>query len=664
VSGGGPPLDVQRFLRLFLEEAADHLATLEGGLLRLEENPAGQGELIDEVFRAAHSIKGASATFGLQEIARLTHAMESLLDRMRTGELRAGRELTSALLSATDHLGALLTAAREGTGAPEGAAAVEVELQRLLAAGPAPATEPAAAPMDTPGRAGADSTEYEIRFRCDENAFRKGLDPLLVLRELSERGEILESRADSGRLPPLAELNPERCHLAWTLRLRSSESEGQLREAFTFVEDGSDIEIRAAASPAEAAPTAVRARAVTADASTIRVSIDKVDRLINLVGELVIAQSMISQVVSEFSIDKLTRLQEAVGEMERNTRELQERVMAVRMVPLSVVFNRVPRLVRDLAEALGKKVTVQIRGGETEIDRSVIEQIGDPLTHLVRNAIDHGIEGPEDRQGSGKPEVGTVTLSAFHQGGNVVIHIEDDGRGLDAEKIRRKAIAQGLVDADEELSTEAITQLIFRPGFSTAEVVSDVSGRGVGMDVVRTNIEALNGQIALESQPGRGTRFRISLPLTLAIVEGLSVGLGDEVYVIPLVSIAESLRPRPGDIKTIAGRGEVVTVRGRVMPLLRLRRLLAVPGRRERTGEGIVVILENQGQAVGLMVDDILGQSQVVIKNLEANFRRVEGVMGATILGDGKVALILDVQGVARIAHGTPGGVPAVRNAA
>jgi two-component system, chemotaxis family, sensor kinase CheA len=663
VSGGGPPLDVQRFLRLFLEEAADHLATLESGLLRLEENPSDQGELIDGVFRAAHSIKGASATFGLQDIARLTHAMESLLDRMRTGELLTSRALITSLLRATDCLGTLLAAAREGTSPPEGAAAVEAELQRLLAASPAPAAEPTAegTAEAAPVRPGAETTDYEIRFRCDENAFRKGLDPLLVLRELSERGEILETRTDAGSLPPLSDLDPERCYLTWTLRLRSTEREGQLRESFAFVEEGSDIEIRAGASPTV---TAARPRAATADASTIRVSIDKVDRLINLVGELVIAQSMISQVVSDFSVDKLTRLQEAVGEMERNTRELQERVMAVRMVPLSVVFNRVPRLVRDLAEALGKKVTVHIRGGETEIDRSVIEQIGDPLTHLVRNAIDHGIEPPDQRLASGKPEIGTVTLSAFHQGGNVVIHIEDDGRGLDADKIRRKAIAQGLVGAHEDLTADAIAQLIFRPGFSTAETVSDVSGRGVGMDVVRTNIEALNGLISLDSQPGRGTRFRISMPLTLAIVEGLSVGLGDEVYVIPLVSIAESLRPRAGDIKTIAGRGEVVTVRGRVLPLLRLRRVLAVPRRPERPGEGIVVILENQGQTVGLMVDEILGQSQVVIKSLEANFRRVEGVMGATILGDGKVALILDVQGVARIAHGTPGGVPMVRNAA
>jgi two-component system chemotaxis sensor kinase CheA len=672
--GGG--IDVQRFLRIFLEEASDHLGTLESGLLRLEETPDDR-EVMDNVFRAAHSVKGGSSTFGLGEVARLTHAMESLLDRMRTGAEALTPALTSLLLRATDELKAMLAGAQEGRAAMKATADIMAALEEALGSAVATTASPghpvpgkSAGPVAPPA---AVPVEYDIHFRPAPDIFRNGSDPLLVLRELSEAGEILACEIDLSALPPLAVLDPESCHLAWTLRLRSAQSPAQLRDVFMFVEEGSQIRIEpvvgaaVSPSPAPAAPaprpdaeaSEPRSRAPgKVDASSIRVSVDKVDKLINLVGELVIAQSMVSQGVKDFTPDKLTRLQESVIEMERNIRELQERVMAVRMVPISNVFSRVPRLVRDLAGTLGKKAGVQITGGETEIDKSVIEQIGDPLTHLVRNAVDHGIEPPALRVAAGKPEQGTVKLSAFHQGGSVIIHIEDDGRGLDAEKVRKKALSQGLIRADEELTPEALRDLIFRPGFSTADQVTDVSGRGVGMDVVRTNIEALNGSISLDSEPGRGTRFRISLPLTLAIIDGLLVGVGSEVYVVPLVSIVESFRPRPGDIKTVAGRGEIVVVRGKVLPLLRLRRLLSVSGRSDVTTVPLIVIIEHQGATVGLLVDGVLGQAQVVIKSLEAHYRRVDGIMGATIMGDGKVALILDVQGLTRLGHGSRAGAP------
>ena len=660
--GEGVKIDVQRLLRLFLEEAADHLITLETGLLRLEESP-GDRTVIDNVFRAAHSLKGGSGTFGLPQVGRLTHAMESRLERVRTGAAPVTPELTSLLLRATDELRGLLAAAEEGGPVAHAAADVMAELEASLGMPVGVADRAAAAPAAVV--APAEPITYRIVFRPGAAIFAGGGDPMLILRDLAEAGELGPVQIDLSQLPPLAQMDPEQSYLGWTVELRSKQTPDQLREIFMFVEDGSQIEITAVAAPpsgvpggagAESAPKVEAAeapgRGARAEASTLRVSTDKIDKLINLVGELVIAQSMITQVAREFTPAKLTRLQEAIGEMERNIRELQERVMTVRMVPLSTVFSRIPRLVRDLAGALDKKVNIQVTGGETEIDKSVIEQIGDPLTHLVRNAVDHGIETPAERLAAGKPEQGRVRLSAFHQGGNVEIHIEDDGRGLDTERIRAKAVALGIVGKDAALTSEELHALIFRPGFSTAAKVTDVSGRGVGMDVVKTNIEALNGSISLDSERGRGARFRISLPLTLAIIEGLCVGVDDEVYVVPLISIVESFRPSPGDVKTIANAGEVVLFRGKTLPLLRMRRLLDIPGRGQPPAlPPLVVIIENHGAMVGLLVDNVQGQAQVVIKSLEANFRRIDGVMGATIMGDGRVALILDVQGLTRMVH-------------
>ena len=663
MSSNGGRIDVQRFLQLFLEEAGDHLATLEKGLLRLEESPDDR-TVIDDVFRAAHSLKGGSSTFGLQQVGRLTHAMESLLDRARTGECTINPGLASLLLRATDELRIMLANPQDGS--PMGAGPLQVmgDLEKALGTkSAAAAAGTITAPTAAPAPAERPLVEFQITFRPDPNVYLTGGDPLLLLRELAGAGTLSETQLDTQQLPDLAGLDPARSYLAWSTRLHSQQSAAELREIFSFVEEGSQIEIvelgQAALMPAAAHETEVRgepaeaaSRPAKAEASTIRVAIDKVDRLINLVGELVIAQSMISQVLKNFTPTSLPRLLESVGEMERNIRDLQERVMSVRMVPLSTVFARVPRVVRDLAATLDKKVVVQVSGGETEIDKSVIERIGDPLIHLIRNAVDHGVELPAERLAAGKPEQGRVQLSAFHQGGNVVIHIQDDGRGLDLAKIRKKAIALGLLKPDEEPSPEALHALIFRAGFSTADKVTDVSGRGVGMDVVRTNIESLNGTISLDSEKGRGARFCISLPLTLAIIDGLCVGLGDEVYVVPLVSIIESFRPGPDEIKTIGGRGEVVCVRGKVLPLIRLRRLLAVPARADEPATPpIVVIIESQGTTVGLVVDDIQGQAQVVIKSLETNFRRIEGVMGGTIMGDGRVALILDVQSLTRIGH-------------
>jgi two-component system chemotaxis sensor kinase CheA len=409
-----------------------------------------------------------------------------------------------------------------------------------------------------------------------------------------------------------------------------------------------------AARPAVAAPAERRrgpAGPGTAESASIRVPIEKVDRLINLVGELVITQSMVAQAVASFTPDTLTRLEEAVAQMDRHARELHERMMAVRMIPIKTLFARFPRLVRDLVAAVGKQAVLETAGEETELDKTVIEKIGDPLTHLVRNSIDHGIEPPDVRVAAGKPAAGRIGLRAYQQGGNIYIEISDDGRGLDTEKIRAKAVSTGLVAPEEALTDEQVFGLIFRPGFSTADRVTEVSGRGVGMDVVRQNVDALGGSIAIESAPGAGTTFRIKLPLTLAIVDGQLLQVGAETYIVPLTSIVESVRPRRGSVTRVLGTGEAVTIRGHALPMLRLHRLFGVSTRVQDPTEGLVVIVEHEGRKVALLVDELLSQQQVVVKSLETNFRKTEGVGGATILGDGRVALILDVPGLIALAR-------------
>ncbi len=404
-------------------------------------------------------------------------------------------------------------------------------------------------------------------------------------------------------------------------------------------------------------PEARNSKPETLEAGSIRVAIDKVDKLINLVGELVITQSIIAQVVGHYTPDKHAVLAEAVAQMDRHARELHERVLTVRMIPIKTLFSRFPRLVRDLATAVGKQVALEILGEETELDKTVIEKIGDPLTPLIRNAVDHGIEAIEDRQAAGKPVAGTVRIEAYQQSGNVYIDISDDGKGLDREKIVAKAIQHGFVSGDQSLTDEEVTALIFRPGFSTAAKVTELSGRGVGMDVVRRNVETLGGSITIQSESGRGTRFRIKLPLTLAIMDGQALQVGEEIYILPLVAITESVRPSRGSIHRLTSGAEVIMIRDKGLPVLRLHRLFGVRPKSEDPAEGLVVIVEYEGRQAALFVDELLAQQQVVIKSLESNFSKVEGVAGATILGDGRVALILDVPGLVALGRGN--SVPA-----
>jgi two-component system chemotaxis sensor kinase CheA len=477
------------------------------------------------------------------------------------------------------------------------------------------------------------------------------MDPVLVLRSLSRLGEIVETRLERSRLPQLAALDPELCFLAWNLQLATDSRPEDIRDLFAFVEDGSEISIEEEIDvPEEGQPAAAPAASPKVrESSSIRVSTEKVDRLIDLVGELVIAQSMAAQILAAFHAGRLPELQEAFDGIERRTRELQERVMGIRMLPVGTVFSRFPRLVHDLSAASGKQITLEMTGEDIELDKGVVERLSDPLTHLVRNAIDHGIEPSTERHAAGKQEQATVWLRAFHQGGNVIVEVADDGRGLDTSRIRKKAIERGLLAGGDALEEREIQALIFEPGFSTAEQVTDLSGRGVGMDVVKRSVEGLNGSVSIESEAGHGTRIRMRLPLTLAILDGLLLRVAAERYVLPLTQILESIRPHREQCKEAAGRGEVVVVRGEPVALVRMHRLFGVSGAVTDPSQGLVVLVEHQGHRMALLVDELLGQQQVVIKSLEAHFRKVDGVAGATILGDGRAALILDVAGLAQM---------------
>lgn len=663
-------IDLNQFRNTFFEESAEHLGEFEGALLGLEKEPANP-ELLNSIFRAAHSIKGGSGMFGLDDVARFTHTLESLLDRMRGGEIAVTEPRIALLLKAGDLLRELIAAARAGNPPPGRMEEVLAELiteQRTTPTGDAVRVRASDRRPEARGE-----SAFRIRFRPSPEVFQQGMDPLLLLRDLARLGRVTRTEAHLDRLPAIHDLDPGICYLAWTVHVISEQSAEEIRDVFAFVEDGAEIEIeridplpgarspesqageRAPAATMQAATSAAPAHATAAhatkDIASIRVSTAKVDKLIDLVGELVIAQSMATDILQNFSELRLAELQEAFAETQRYTRELQERVMSVRMLPVGTVFSRFPRLVHDVAAQLGKQVELRIVGEETELDKSVVERMSDPLTHLIRNAVDHGIESPEERRRAGKPEQGVIRLEAYHQAGSVIIEVADDGRGLDVERLRAKALDRGLLRESDNWSDQRIRELIFLPGFSTAEQVTGLSGRGVGMDVVKKNVEALNGSVGLTSTAGEGTSFRIKIPLTLAILDGLLLKVGLETYVLPLVSIIESIRPRSEQLRTITGEAECVVVRAEPLPLLRLHQVFGIPNAVRDPCQGLTVIVEHGGKRLALLVDELLGQQQVVIKSLETHFRKVEGALGATILGDGRAALILDVAGLASVAE-------------
>jgi len=691
-------IDMAQFHQVFFEESFENLAAMESGLLNLDMGDV-DAEAINTIFRAAHSIKGGSATFGFTEVSDFTHVMETLLDEMRDGRRKVTQQAVDVLLRSVDCLRDMLTAIQAKQ--PVDHATVARHKQALdheLAIGHQVSTTQlstptvSAQPVSMPA-APAAPRGWKIAFSPHANMLKTGNDPVRLFRELAELGR-LTVKADLRGLPSLYDLDPENCYLSWELLLEGAVPRSDIDDIFAWVEDECDMAIQsldelAPASthvpafsspptrvaspttpPIQAAvinvtdeestapqedgnkPATKTAASKAGSSSSIRVDTLKIDTLINMVGELVITQSMLSMIGEHFDLDKLDQLKSGLSQLERHTRELQESVMNIRMLPISFVFSRFPRLVHDLSAKLGKKIELKLSGEHTEVDKTVTELISDPLVHLVRNSLDHGIELPHERLAAGKPETGTVELNAYHRGGNIVIEVSDDGRGLNKDKLRAKAIEKDLIDKDAILSEKQTFELIFMPGFSTAEQISDISGRGVGMDVVRKNIQALGGNIEIQSEPGRGSTFSIHLPLTLAILDGQSVAVGDEIYIVPLVSIIESLNISDNMINRVAGRGETFRLRNEYLPIVRLHEIFDIrSAKATKLSEGLVVVVEGQGVRCGLFVDDLLGQQQVVIKSLEANYRRVEGVSGATILGDGSVALILDIPGLVRLSN-------------
>jgi two-component system chemotaxis sensor kinase CheA len=667
-------IDITQFHQTYLAEAAENLTELESGLLRLERT--GDADL-NAIFRAAHSIKGGAATFGFAEIADFTHGVETVLDKGRDATLEITPQVTAALLRAVDVLGELVAAARAGQDpATIDRQTCQRELEAICATArgegtAAPVAAGAAAPTTARERA------VTLTFKPHPDMAQTGSDPLTLLRELATLGDLAVT-AHTDTLPTLDGLQPDSLYLWWTLTLTTDRPLADIQDVFMFVTAEADLTIAEAepepllvAEPmtdrrdttqpdrrvADRRTTEEKQPEKQQDASFIRVATDKVDHLINLVGELVTTNAMVAQHSGRVDADGHPLLHGAVQDMAHHTRTLQEAIMAIRMMPLSFAFSRFPRMVRDTAAKLGKQVQLVTHGEQTELDKTVIEKIADPLTHLVRNAIDHGIEPPEARQAQGKPPEATVTLSAGYKGGNVIIEVRDDGQGLDADKLLAKAIERGIADKAESYADEQIYQFIFHPGFSTAAHVTDVSGRGVGMDIVRKAIQSLGGTIGIDTQKGKGTRFHISLPLTLAIVDGMAIRLGDEVYIVPILNIVESIKPVRGQVKTVGHDAEVLDVRGSFLPFLRLADIFRTEvGTAAQSPEaGIAMIVEVDGTRVALLVDELLGERQVVIKSLEANYRAVEGVSGATILGDGRVSFIVDLAGIIkRAARQTP----------
>jgi two-component system chemotaxis sensor kinase CheA len=626
-----------------LDAAYTHLAEIAEG--------RSDDDTVNAVFRAFHSIKGGGGAFGFDRLVAFAHELETVLDLLRDGRLALAPLVGDLLLRSTDVLSDLVAATRDGTDKPPGFEDELIAALRAIASSgghAAQTTRPQATAQTTPT---PEPAHYRVRFVPRSGLFKSANEPLLIIRQLMRVGRV-QVEADLSRLPALGDLDPEEAYLAWTLCVETAEPRVAIEEAFEFVEDDCDLTIEAldaapesrlAGTPPPVAAANGHATAL-AHSPSIRVDVDKVDRLVNLVGELVINQAMLAQLGSRLPPEMCAGLLNGLDTMSQHLREMQEGVMAIRAQPVKSVFSRMPRLVREVSAHLGKDVHLAITGEGTEIDKTVIEQLADPLTHLLRNAIDHGVELPDERVAHGKPQQGTIFLSAEHRGGRIVIEVADDGLGIPRAKVLAKAQERGLVARDATLTDEEIDRLIFLPGFSTADKVSDVSGRGVGLDVVTRNIQALGGRIAVDSREGKGSRFQLSLPLTLAILDGMAVAVGAESYIVPLTNIMESLRPKPDSIHPVTGQGDVLAIRDEYVPLIYLHRRFDVPDAVTDPCKGIVVVVESEGaNRIGLVVDDLLGQQQVVVKSLEANYGPVDGIGGATVLGDGRVALILDV---------------------
>lgn len=679
---------LERFRNIFFEESAEAIDAIERNLLNLNDTQANiEPEMIDDIFRSAHSLKGGSATFGMEALTDFTHVMETLLDKVRANQIEYSPDLTDNLFSSLDVLRNLVSHYQYNDEIDEAQMkSVQEQLEQLLIK----SNQQAQADSQSQSMAATHAQkhrEWKIKFHPNNDILSSGNDPVRYLEELGDLGEV-SSHCDTSMLPPFKEIEPFNSYLSWDITLTSQNmiDNETFEDIFMWIEDEVDIsyapidqsnqdEVAVTSTESSVSQrdpisdtisdkTENRTETVSSDTATqqsnpvttssvekkrtsqsIRVDLEKIDSLINLLGELVITQSMLSIYSDAEKYPQFERLAEGLSQLERHTRDLQEGVMRIRMLPIDFCFSRFPRMVRDLAKKLNKSITVDIIGETTEVDKTVIEELNDPLLHLVRNSVDHGIESPDERRAKGKPETATVTLKAFHQVGNIIIEISDDGSGLDTDKIREKAIQKDIITRESQLNEQAIHELVFTPGFSTVSSVTDISGRGVGMDVVKKNIKALGGTVDVRSEREVGTTFTIRLPLTLAILDGQLVKVHNETYIIPMLSIIESIQMNPEEINKVGKTGVSFRWRGNLIPIICLAKSFDCPviNSDHQSDQSLIVVVESDGKQCGIVVDELTNHQQVVVKSLEANYAKVEELSGATILGDGSVALIIDV---------------------
>lgn len=667
--------EFRKLYNIFVDESFEHLSEIEKGLLELEKNP-GDKELINTVFRAAHTIKGSSASIGLHNISAFMHNVEEVLDLMRQDRIMPERELINVFFESADLVKEMLISISSDN--PFDFSRCKVISGRINTI-----------------KKKCMERQYKIIFIPERTIFKRGIDPAHIISDLKEIGEVISIKAYTDEVPVISEINPEELFLRWDIMLKTERTVAEIGKVFEFVKEGSDIKIFPVTAPdnepflgqmlidtgaikpedvdealnlqkrigdilieqekagigdVEKAAEKQKLRKIelfkNSLTSTIKVDIKKLDHLINIAGEMIIMHSMLEQAMLDNGNGISDRMGPVFSQLHRIGRDIQESAMSLRMLPVGEVFHRFGRLVRELSASQGKKVELVIAGEDTEFDKGVLGEITDPLIHLIRNAVDHGIEKPDERLAKGKTDYGTIHLTAYHLGDFVHIEVGDDGRGLDREKITEKAVSKGLISSSKGLTDEQVYNLIFQPGFSTADKVTDVSGRGVGMDVVRKNIESLNGRVNIHTKPAAGTTISIKLPLTLAIIDGLAVCIGGEVYVVPVTSVIESLRPRREDVKTLNEKSEVINVRGEFIPLIRLNQELGITSYREDPSGAIVILVSHENKKCCLLADELMGKQQVVIKNLGTALPRVKFVSGGTILGNGKVALVLDVPGI------------------
>lgn len=673
-------LDIKQFQPVFIEECREGLDIMETELLKLTAGELDV-EAVNTIFRVAHSIKGGAGTFGFTLLTEFTHVAETLLDDIRASKIVLCDDHITLLLKSGDCLREWIERlAEDNEIPPDDAVILKQAFEQFLSVDSAvEAADSAAEVVDVVTSCGSEMAGWRIEFVPGQDILKQGNEPWLIFAELAELGDLTITPDLSG-IPKFEELDPQTLYIRWHLELLGHIDKSLITEAFEWVEDESDITILAmtetlirsdevpasstaalkpeahdtnsdkaiAIAPVKSTKDSAPKPVKTAESSSIRVSIDKVDSLINMVGELVITQAMLGEIGENFTIDKLSELRKGLMQLSQHTREMQDSVMKIRMLPIQFAFNRIPRMVRDLSNQLGKNVELRVVGEETELDKIMLEKLSDPIIHLVRNALDHGIETIEERALTDKSDMAYLDIKAYHQGGKIVVEIGDDGRGLNRAKIKAKAIEKGVISESATLTNEQIDELIFAPGFSTVETISDISGRGVGMDVVKRNIEALGGDISVRSVDGVGSCFSIRLPLTLSIMDGQLFNVGNKTYILPIMSIIESLQLQESMVTRLADGTEIFKLRDEFIPIIRLCEVLNHCASQTKIADGLFVVVENGSGKFGLFVDDLLAQQQVVIKSLEENFMKVDCISGATILGNGTVALILDIADIVK----------------